>query len=108
MNQKKIIKQLDNDSVRYAKNLYKLEIISIPIIRIPDYIRHISNLEDLVLRDSGLKEFDELLLELDSLEWLDLRGNKELRIDQEIRDLLYKKLKLFNPPEHYSFLKEIK
>jgi len=92
---------LNIDSIKNAKSLERLEIISIPIFKIPDSIRHLNNLKDLVLRDCGLREFDDLIFEIETLEWLDLQGNKDLKIKKNIRDRLYEKLGLFNPPEHY-------
>jgi len=92
---------LNIDNIKIAKNLERLEIISIPILKIPDSIRYLSNLEYLVLRNCGLREFDDLIFEIETLEWLDLEGNKDLKIKKDIRDRLYEKLGLFNPPEHY-------
>ncbi len=92
---------LNIDSINNAKSLERLEIISTPISKIPDFISSLSNLKDLVLRSCGLREFDDLIFEIKTLEWLDLRGNKDLRISKNIRDILYEKILLFNPPEHY-------
>ncbi|KKN25236.1 hypothetical protein LCGC14_0886900 [marine sediment metagenome] len=89
------------DSIKNAKNLERLEIISIPILKIPEFVKHLDNLKDLVLRNCDLREFDDFILEMESLEWLDLQINKDLRIKKNIRDKLYKKLKLFNPPGQY-------
>ncbi|KKL61500.1 hypothetical protein LCGC14_2194680 [marine sediment metagenome] len=89
------------DSIKNAKNLERLEIISIPILKLPEFIKSLDNLKDLVLRNCDIREFDDFVLEMKSLEWLDLQINKDLRIEKNIRDKLYEKLKLFNPPGQY-------
>lgn len=92
---------LNPDSIKNAKNLESLEIVSIPIIKIPKSIIYLKNLKDLILRNCDIKRFDNFILDLEKLEWLDFRGNRDLKIKKNLRNILYKKLSLFNPPEHY-------
>jgi len=91
---------LNIESIKNAKNLESLEIISVPIIQIPGF-EQLTNLKNLVLKDCEIREFDDFILKLENLEWLDLRGNKDLKINKTIRDVLYEKLGLFNPPDKY-------
>ncbi|KKN25249.1 hypothetical protein LCGC14_0886720 [marine sediment metagenome] len=95
--------KINVESIKNIKNLEHLEIVSIRLSQIPEYVKELDKLRNLILRNCGLKKISNYILNNKTLEWLDLRGNNELMIDKETRDFLYEKFSLFNPPNHYLY-----